>query len=165
MKEIKKHVILYTDGACSGNPGLGGYGGILIYGEHKREYSEAVEDTTNNRMEVTAVIEGLKRLKYPCKVDVYSDSAYTVNAFENDWITGWKNSGWKKADKKPVLNADLWQELYELTRVHEVTFFKVAGHADNELNNRCDKLATSAISEYRKLHPKLELDSIDEQEE
>jgi ribonuclease HI len=157
MEEIKKHVVLYTDGACSGNPGLGGYGGILIYGEHKREYSEAVEDTTNNRMEVTAVIEGLKRLKYPCKVDVYSDSAYTVNAFENGWIYAWKKSGWKKADHKPVLNADLWEELYALTRVHEVTFFKVAGHADNELNNRCDKLATGAIAEYRKLHP-IEID-------
>jgi len=153
MEKTKKHVVLYTDGACSGNPGLGGYGGILMYGEHKREYSEAVENTTNNRMEVTAVIEGLKRLKYPCKVDVYSDSAYTVNAFENGWIYAWKKSGWKKADHKPVLNADLWEELYALTHVHEVTFFKVAGHADNELNNRCDKLATGAIAEYRKLHP------------
>ena len=108
-------------------------------------------------MEVTAVIEGLKLLKYPCKIDVYSDSAYTVNAFENGWIYGWKNNGWKKADKKPVLNADLWQELYILTKTHEVIFHKVAGHADNELNNRCDKLATGAISEYRKMHPDLEL--------
>ena len=150
---MKKQVVLYTDGACSGNPGLGGYGGILIYGEYEREYSAAVENTTNNRMEVTAVIEGLKRLKYPCKVEVYSDSAYTVNAFENGWIHSWKNSGWKKADNKPVLNSDLWQELYDLTKVHEVTFIKVAGHADNVLNNRCDKLATGAIAEYRKLHP------------
>lgn len=156
---MKKHVILYTDGACSVNPGLGGYGGILIYGEHKREYSAAVENTTNNRMEVTAVIEGLKRLKYPCKVDVYSDSAYTVNAFENGWIYAWKKSGWKKADHKPVLNADLWEELYALTLLHEVTFFKVAGHADNELNNRCDKLATGAIAEYRKAHPELLLNA------
>ena len=156
---MKKEVVLYTDGACSGNPGLGGHGGILIYGEHRREYSAAVENTTNNRMEVTAVIEGLKLLKYPCKVDVYSDSAYTVNAFENGWIYAWKNGGWKKADKKPVLNADLWQELYALTRTHEVTFHKVAGHADNELNNRCDKLATGAISEYRKTHPDLGLET------
>ena len=151
-----KHVILYTDGACSGNPGLGGYGGILMYGDHKREYSAAVEDTTNNRMEVMAVIEGLKHLKYPCEVDVYSDSAYTVNAFENGWLDSWRKNGWKKADKKPVLNADLWQELYQLTCLHKVTFYKVAGHADNELNNRCDKLATGAIAEYRASHPNID---------
>ena len=155
---MKKQVVLYTDGACSGNPGLGGYGGILMYGEHRMEYSAAVENTTNNRMEVTAVIEGLKRLKYPCKVDVYSDSAYTVNAFENGWIYGWEKAGWKKADHKPVLNADLWQELYRLTKEHEVTFHKVPGHADNELNNRCDKLATGAIADYRKVHPLLGLE-------
>ena len=159
---MKKHVILYTDGACSGNPGLGGYGGVLIYGEHRREYSAAVEETTNNRMEVTAVIEGLKRLKYPCKVDVYSDSAYTVNAFENGWIYAWRNAGWKKADKKPVLNADLWEELFALTQLHEVTFFKVAGHADNQLNNLCDKLATGAISAYRKENPTAILQNLDE---
>ncbi len=150
---MKKEVILYTDGACSGNPGLGGYGGILMYGEHKLEYSAAVVDTTNNRMEVLAVIEGLKRLKYPCKVSVYSDSAYTVNAFEQGWIYAWKKSGWKKADNKPVSNADLWEELYNLTQQHEVVFVKVKGHADNEFNNRCDKLATGAIAEYRKAHP------------
>ncbi len=149
----KKKVALYTDGACSGNPGVGGYGGILIYGTVEREYSGAELQTTNNRMEVTAVIEGLKRLKYPCKVEVYSDSAYTVNAYANGWIYGWKRNGWKKADGKPVLNVDLWEELYRLTQEHEVTFIKVAGHADNELNNRCDKLATGAIAEYRKQHP------------
>ena len=149
----KKKVTLYTDGAWSGNPGLGGYGGILIYGAVEREYSGAELQTTNNRMEVTAVIEGLKRLKYPCKVEVYSDSAYTVNAYTNGWIYGWKRNGWKKADGKPVLNVDLWEELYRLTQEHEVTFIKVAGHADNELNNRCDKLATGAIAEYRKQHP------------
>ena len=144
-----KKVTLYTDGACSGNPGLGGYGGILIYGDLKREYSGSELETTNNRMEVTAVIVGLKRLKYPCKVDVYSDSAYTVNAFNEGWIYGWVKNGWKKADGKAVLNADLWQELYTLTKTHEVTFHKVAGHADNELNNRCDALATGAIKELR----------------
>ena len=156
MNERKK-VILYTDGACSGNPGLGGYAGILIYGEHRREYNAAEKETTNNRMEVLAVIEGLKRLKYPCIVDVYSDSAYTVNAFTNGWIYGWKKNGWKKADKKPVLNVDLWEELYALTQKHEVTFHKVAGHADNELNNRCDELARAAIDELRKTLPKEEL--------
>lgn len=148
--EKKKHVILYTDGACSGNPGLGGYGGILIYGEIKREYSGGEQTTTNNRMEIRAVIEGLKRLKYPCRVDVYSDSAYTVNAFLNGWVYGWKKNGWKKADKKEVLNVDLWEELLALVSAHEVTFHKVAGHADNALNNRCDELARGAISELRK---------------
>ena len=141
---------LYTDGACSGNPGIGGYAGILIYGDIQREYNGAEASTTNNRMEVLAVIVGLKRLKYPCKVEVYSDSAYTVNAFSEKWIYGWKKSGWKKADGKPVLNEDLWRELYDLTVVHEVTFHKVAGHADNALNNRCDELARAAISEFRK---------------
>ena len=152
-KSMKKTVILYTDGACSGNPGIGGYGGILIYGDVKREYSGGEPQTTNNRMEVMAVIIGLKRLKYPCKVEIYSDSAYTVNAFANGWIYGWKKSGWKKADNKPVLNVDLWEELYELTKIHEVTFHKVAGHADNELNNRCDELARGAIMEIRNTMP------------
>ncbi len=147
---MKKQVTLYTDGACSGNPGIGGYAGILIYGDIQREYNGAEASTTNNRMEVLAVIVGLKRLKYPCKVEVYSDSAYTVNAFSEKWIYGWKKSGWKKADGKPVLNEDLWRELYDLTVVHEVTFHKVAGHADNALNNRCDELARAAISEFRK---------------
>ena len=145
----KKRVILYTDGACSGNPGLGGYAGILMYGEHKREYSGAEKQTTNNRMEVQAVIEGLKRLKYPCIVEVYSDSAYTVNPFLNGWVYGWAKKGWKKADGKPVLNVELWEELFALTKVHEITFFKVAGHADNEYNNRCDELARRAITELR----------------
>lgn len=145
----KKRVTLYTDGACSGNPGLGGYAGILIYGENRREYTGAEKQTTNNRMEVMAVIEGLKCLKYPCIVDVYSDSAYTVNAFENGWIYAWEKNGWKKADKKSVLNVDLWEELYTLTRTHEVIFHKVAGHADNELNNRCDELARGAITQLR----------------
>lgn len=148
-----KNVTLYTDGACSGNPGLGGYGGILIYGEHEREYYGSEPSTTNNRMEIMAVIVGLKRLKYPCSVDVYSDSAYTVNAFLEGWIYGWKKNGWKKADGKAVLNVDLWQELYDLTKVHEVRFHKVAGHADNPLNNRCDELARGAITELRKNLP------------
>ena len=148
-----KSVTLYTDGACSGNPGVGGYGGILIYGEVKREYSGAEEQTTNNRMEVLAVIVGLKKLKYPCKVDVYSDSAYTVNAFLNGWIFAWKKNGWKKAGGKAVSNIDLWEELFSLTKTHEVTFHKVAGHADNELNNRCDELARGAIVELKKTLP------------
>ena len=151
-----KSVTLYTDGACSGNPGLGGYAGILIYGDVKKEYSGAEEQTTNNRMEVMAVIAGLKQLKYKCKVDVYSDSAYTVNAFENGWIYAWQKNGWKKADGKAVLNVDLWETLLDLTQKNEVTFHKVAGHADNELNNRCDFLARSAIDTLRKTLPVLE---------
>ncbi|MBO5239916.1 MAG: ribonuclease HI [Clostridia bacterium] len=147
---MEKRVTLYTDGACSGNPGLGGYAGILLYGEHKLEYSGSEEQTTNNRMEVMAVIVGLKRLKYPCKVEVYSDSAYTVNAFKEGWIYAWKKGGWKKADGKSVQNVDLWEELYSLTKTHEVTFHKVAGHADNELNNRCDELARAAITALKK---------------
>ncbi len=146
----KKEVILYTDGACSGNPGVGGYAGILMYGDAKLEYNGSERETTNNRMEVLAVIVGLKRLKYPCKVDVYSDSAYTVNAFQNGWIYGWMKNGWKKADGKAVLNVDLWEQLYELTKTHEVVFHKVAGHADNEFNNRCDELARAAITELKK---------------
>ena len=142
---MKKVVTLYTDGACSGNPGPGGYGGILMYGEHSLEYSGGENATTNNRMEIKAVIIGLQRLKYPCIVNVYSDSAYTVNAFTNGWLDGWRRNGWKKADGKPVLNVDLWEELYALTQKHEVTFHKVAGHADNALNNRCDELARGAI--------------------
>ena len=150
---MKKTITLYTDGACSGNPGLGGYAGILIYGEHKLEYSGSEAHTTNNRMEVIAVITGLKRLKYPCKVNIYSDSAYTVNAFNEGWIYGWKKSGWKKADGKEVQNVDLWEELYSLTKTHEIVFHKVAGHADNELNNRCDELARAAIKQLRASMP------------
>ena len=146
---MQKKVTLYTDGACSGNPGIGGYAGILMYGEHKREYNGAEAETTNNRMEIMAVIEGLKRLKYPCEVDVYSDSAYTVNAFNEGWIYGWMKNNWKKADGKAVLNVDLWEALYTLTKTHKVTFHKVAGHADNEWNNRCDELAVAQSQKYR----------------
>ncbi|MCD8371982.1 MAG: ribonuclease HI, partial [Clostridia bacterium] len=137
-----KQVILYTDGACSGNPGVGGWGAVLMYNGHEKQISGAEDNTTNNRMELTAVIEGLKCLKEPCSVQVYSDSAYTVNAFAMRWIYSWRSAGWIKPDKKPVLNADLWQELLLLTEVHNVAFNKVKGHADNEYNNLCDKLAT-----------------------
>lgn len=143
-----KSVTLYTDGACSGNPGVGGWGAVLIYGEHEKRISGACAETTNNRMEVSAVINGLECLKEPCEVTVYSDSAYTVNAFNNGWIYAWAKSGWKKADNKPVLNEDLWRKLYELTKLHKVSFVKVKGHADNEYNNLCDKLATTAIKDF-----------------
>ena len=144
-----KRVTLYTDGACSCNPGVGGWGAVLMYLGHEKRMSGAVDETTNNRMEVTAVIEGLKCLKENCEVDVYSDSAYTVNAFERGWIHDWARSGWRKADNKQLLNADLWQELYSLSRMHKLNFIKVKGHADNEYNNICDKLATTAIKNFK----------------
>lgn len=144
-----KKVILYTDGACSGNPGVGGWGAVLMYNGVKKEISGAEENTTNNRMEISAVIEGLKCLKEPCEVDIYSDSAYTVNAFNNGWIYAWSMNGFVKTDNKPVLNVDLWQQLLTLTKIHKVNFIKVKGHADNEFNNLCDKLATDAVKNLK----------------
>lgn len=145
---MMKEIDLYTDGACSGNPGAGGYGAILIYRGVEREVSGGEPSTTNNRMEIFAVIAGLRCLKERCKVNIYSDSAYTVNAFNQHWLENWRKSGWKKADGKPVLNVDLWQQLLELTQQHEVRFIKVKGHADNEYNNRCDALAVRRRDEY-----------------
>lgn len=140
-----EEVIIYTDGACSGNPGPGGWGAILMYKGNKKEISGAKADTTNNIMELTAVIEALKILKFPCKVTLYSDSAYVVNAFTQNWIKGWQKRNWKTSDKNDVKNKELWQELLNLTKTHNVTFIKVKGHADNEYNNRCDELARKAI--------------------
>lgn len=139
-------VVIYTDGACSGNPGPGGWGSILMYKDNKKEISGGKKYTTNNVMELTAVIEALKLLKFKCKVSVYSDSAYVVNAFNQKWIYGWMKNGWKNASKEPVKNKELWQELYELTKVHDVNFIKVKGHSDNEYNNRCDEMARNAIT-------------------
>lgn len=139
-------VTIYTDGACSGNPGPGGWGAILMLGENRKEISGGSENTTNNIMELTAVIEALKILKRPCKVNIYSDSAYVVNAFLQKWIYGWMKKGWKTAGGDPVKNKELWQELYNLTKVHKVKFIKVKGHSDNEFNNRCDELARGEIS-------------------
>ncbi len=139
------NVIIYTDGACSGNPGPGGWGSILMIGENMKEISGGKSNTTNNVMELTAVIEALKLLKRPCNVDLYSDSAYVVNAFLQNWIWGWIKNGWKNSSKEDVKNKELWQELLSLTKVHNVTFHKVKGHADNEYNNRCDELARNAI--------------------
>lgn len=140
-----EEVVIYTDGACSGNPGPGGWGSILMYKGNKKEISGNKENTTNNVMELTAVIEGLKLLKFPCKVKLYSDSAYVVNAFEQKWIYGWIKKGWVNSSKEPVKNKELWEELYKLTKIHEVEFIKVKGHSDNEYNNRCDELARNAI--------------------
>ncbi len=136
-----KKVVLYTDGACSGNPGPGGYGAILIYNGIEKEISGGEKNTTNNKMEMMAVIKGLEMLKEPCEVEVYSDSAYVVNSIEKGWIYSWKKNGWKKADKKSVKNIELWEMLLNLMDKHKVTFLKVKGHADDELNNRCDRLA------------------------
>lgn len=144
-----KRVILYTDGACSGNPGPGGWGYVLIFGEHRREMSGYVPATTNNRMELTAAIEGLSALKEPCEVDLYTDSSYMANGFLKDWISGWQKRGWLKSDKNPVENQDLWKRLIELTGRHRVRWNLVKGHADNAENNLCDKLATGAIKKNR----------------
>ena len=138
-------VTIYTDGACSGNPGPGGWGAVLIYNDVKKEISGGNASTTNNIMEITAVLEALKLLKRPCNVDVYSDSAYVVNCFNQGWIYNWIKKGWKTANNDPVKNQDLWQELYNLTKIHKVKFNKVKGHSTNELNNRCDELARNAI--------------------
>ena len=144
-----KNIEIYTDGACSGNPGPGGYGIVLKYNNIQKEYSGYAEQTTNNRMELTAVIEALKLLKEPCNVTLYSDSAYTLNAFLLGWIDSWILNNWKTASKKPVLNVDLWKELNELKNKHNITWVKVKGHADNELNNLCDKLARLEIEKNR----------------
>ena len=144
-----KQVTIYTDGACSGNPGPGGWGAILIYRGKKLEISGYEAHTTNNRMELTAPIEALTRLKEPCEVDVYSDSAYLTNAFLKDWVGGWLRHNWVKSDKKPVENRDLWETLLKLREVHRIRWHKVRGHADNPLNNRCDELATGEIRGHR----------------
>ena len=138
-------IIIYTDGACSGNPGPGGWAAILIYNGKEKEISGGNKNTTNNIMEITAVIEGLKALKYPCEFELYSDSAYVVNTFTQGWIFNWMQKGWKTASGDSVKNKELWQELYSLTKIHKVTFNKVKGHADNHYNNRCDELARDAI--------------------
>ncbi len=145
-----KEIILYTDGACSGNPGPGGWGSILFYtdnnGEqHKLELSGGQKDTTNNRMELTAVIEGIKKLNSPCKITVYSDSQYVCNAFNKGWIWGWIKKGWVNSAKEPVKNIDLWKQYLDIAKGHEVSFINVKGHSDNVYNNRCDELARAAI--------------------
>lgn len=142
-----KTVTLYTDGACSGNPGPGGWGVILEWNGHEREFSGGEADTTNNRMELTAVIRGLEALKEPCVVELYSDSKYVIDALEKGWAWGWKKRGWIKSDKKPALNPDLWERLLELTRHHEVHCHWVKAHAENPKNNRCDELA---VNEWKK---------------
>lgn len=140
-----KEVAIYTDGACSGNPGPGGWGAILMYGERRKELSGGEKDTTNNRMELTAVIEALRALKQPCIVTIYSDSAYVVNAFDKGWVKGWMKNGWVNSKGQPVENQDLWKTLIREMERHRVQYVKVKGHSDNEWNNRCDQLAREAI--------------------
>ena len=147
-KQDMKTVTLYTDGACSGNPGPGGWGAILMYGPHKKELSGGERNTTNNRMELTAVIRGLEALNEPCAVELYSDSKYVIDALEKGWARGWKARGWVKADKKPALNPDLWDKLLALCERHTVNLHWVKGHAENQYNNRCDELA---VGEWQKL--------------
>ena len=142
-----KRVMLYTDGACSGNPGPGGWGAILIYKEVEKVLSGGEESTTNNRMELTAVIRGLQALKESCVVELYSDSKYVIDALQKGWAVSWQKNGWKKADKKPALNVDLWEELLTLTEKHQLNYHWVKGHAENPYNNRCDELA---VSEWKK---------------
>ena len=143
-----KTITLYTDGACSGNPGPGGWGAILEWEGHEKELSGGEISTTNNRMELTGVIRGLEALKEPCVVELYSDSKYVIDALEKGWAVGWQKRGWVKADKKPALNPDLWQRLLELCQIHQVRCHWVKGHGENPKNNRCDELA---VAQWKRL--------------
>ena len=139
-----KKVQIFSDGACSGNPGPGGWGTILRFGEHEKELSGGEKSTTNNRMELTAVIKGLEALKEPCEVEFFTDSKYIIDSVTKGWAVKWKNNGWVKPDKKPALNPDLWERLLELLEIHRVTFNWVKGHAGHPENERCDRLAVAA---------------------
>ena len=149
MDEKRKHVQIFTDGACSGNPGPGGWAAILSYGAHVREISGYMAGTTNNRMELFAAISGLGALKEPCDVTLYSDSSYLVQAFNDHWLDNWQRKNWKTSAGTKVENRDLWLILLAQTRKHHVTFVKVKGHSDHPQNNRCDELARAAIAQYR----------------
>lgn len=143
-----KKIEIYTDGACSGNPGKGGWAAVLVYGSKEKEISGSDKNTTNNRMELTAVIQALKALKEPCEVTLTTDSKYVCDAINKKWVYSWKKNNWKKSDKKPALNVDLWQELLELLNNHTVNFVWVKGHDGHKYNERCDRLA---VEEYKKL--------------
>ena len=139
-----KNVEIYTDGACSGNPGKGGWGAVLVCNGKEKEISGAEAETTNNRMELTAVIEALKALKYPCEVKLTTDSKYVCDAINQQWVYSWKKNGWRNADKKPALNVDLWEKLLDLLELHQVSFVWVKGHNGHPYNERCDALAVNA---------------------
>ena len=146
-----KTVTIYTDGACSGNPGPGGWGAILEWNGMEKELSGGAADTTNNRMELSGVIEALRALKEPCAVELYTDSKYVFDAVDKRWVYGWRAKGWIKSDKKPALNVDLWEQLLPLLERHEVRWHWVKGHAENEKNNRCDRLAVAESQRYKGL--------------
>ena len=144
---MKQEVTIYTDGACSGNPGPGGWGAILMYQAQKKELSGFEPETTNNRMELRAVIEAVRALKVSCSVKIHTDSAYVCNAFHQHWLNNWQANGWKTASKRDVENQDLWRELLSVLSKHTYQFVKVKGHSDNPFNNRCDELARLAIKQ------------------
>ena len=146
----RKTVTVYTDGACSGNPGPGGWGAILRYGRHEKAISGGEAETTNNRMELTAAIRALEALKEPCDVELFTDSRYLSDALVKGWVYNWRANGWRKPDKKPALNVDLWERLLALLETHEVHLHWVRGHADNEYNNRCDALAVAESRKFLK---------------
>ena len=145
-----KKVTIYTDGACSGNPGAGGFAAILMYNGVEKVVSGGEKETTNNKMELMAVISGLNSLKEACEVDVYSDSQYVVDAFNKGWVDSWQKNGWRNSSKDDVKNVDLWEKLVDLMSKHQVTFIKVKGHSDNENNNRCDEIARGEIAKIQK---------------
>ena len=145
-----KKITIYTDGACSGNPGPGGWGAVLQYKEHAKEISGSSAETTNNRMELQAAIEALAALKEPCEVELFTDSAYLCRAFTEHWLENWQRNGWRNAKKEPVENQDLWKQLAQLAQTHKVFWKKVKGHSDNIYNNRCDQLARAAIKNLSK---------------
>jgi ribonuclease HI len=146
---MAKKIEIYTDGACSGNPGPGGWGAVLRYKGIEKELSGGEQNTTNNRMELTAVIKALEALKEPCMITLYTDSKYVSDAFNQGWIYSWLKKGWKKADGKPVMNQELWQQLYALWKQHDITLVWVKGHADNYYNNKCDELAVAESRKYQ----------------
>lgn len=144
-----KQVDIYTDGACSGNPGPGGWGCVLLFGEHRKQLKGGEANTTNQRMELLAAISALDALKEPCRVSLHSDSAYLINAFKQRWLDNWQKNGWQNSKKQPVENQDLWKRLLQAAKAHDVTWIKVKGHAGNELNELCDALAREAVAELR----------------
>lgn len=145
-----KHIDIYSDGACSGNPGPGGYGTIIVFGEIEKELSGGDANTTNNRMELSGAIAGLEALKYPCEVTLYSDSKYLVDGITKGWAVNWQKNNWIKSDKKPALNPELWQRLLELLEIHKVTFVWVKGHNGHPYNERCDRLAVAEAEKFKK---------------
>ena len=149
LEQIMKEVQIYTDGACRGNPGPGGWGAILVCGEHKKELSGGEPSTTNNRMELLAAIYALEQLKYPCKVTLTTDSKYLCDAIIKGWAISWKRKGWMRTNKEPAANPDLWERLLTLLGIHNVEFVWVKGHNGHPFNERCDELATQAADSYK----------------